>query len=275
MRQHLSRRNIICITALLCSAHIALPALVPRTLTAQAASRAPAVLTANSKGRVLTGTVVDVIGHPMQDSEVYIAGTDRSVRTDGRGRWQFDEPPIGPRVLVARQIGYVPYVRELEIGGKSNDTVSLLLRRYPRTLSAVQVTARANAAVSNAQITAERLIQLRVGAGRLFTRDDILEQQPYSVAELIAGVVGIAITRGQGEIVVTSKRAGSGSVGVQGQQCQLQFFLDATPIDNESVATLNPRDFRSVEVYPQAVVLTGLAMRPDKCGAIVINSMRR
>ncbi len=274
MTQHAPRRHIIRITALLYAGYAALLALVPRTVAAQGSSRAPAVTTANSKGRVLTGTVVDVIGKPMQDSEVYIAGTDRSVRTDARGRWQFDEPPIGPRVLVARQIGYVPYVRELEIGGKSNDTVSLLLRRYPRTLSAVQVTARANSAVSAAQITAERLMQLRVGSGRLYTRDEILEQQPYSVAELIAGVVGITVARGQGEIVVTSKRAGSGSVG-DGQPCQLQFFLDGTPIDNAGVATLSPRDFRSVEVYPQTVVLTGLAIRSDKCGAIVINSLRR
>lgn len=64
-------------------------------------------------------------------------------------------------------------------------------------------------------------------------------------------------------------------MNVEGQLCQLQFFLDNTAIDNESVAALDPLTFRSVEVYPQVVQLTGLAMRPDRCGAIVINSIRR
>ena len=47
------------------------------------------------------------------------------------------------------------------------------------------------------------------------------------------------------------------------------------PIENEGVAALDPLTFRSVEVYPQTVLLTGLPMRPDRCGAIVINSLRR
>jgi hypothetical protein len=33
--------------------------------------------------------------------------------------------------------------------------------------------------------------------------------------------------------------------------------------------------FRSVEVYPNTVLLPGLPMRPDRCGAIIINTMRR
>jgi len=36
-----------------------------------------------------------------------------------------------------------------------------------------------------------------------------------------------------------------------------------------------PMIFRQVGVDPQAMVLTGLPMRPDKCGAIVINTLRR
>ncbi len=237
---------------------------------AQAVAAKPA-----PRGDALVGTVVDVVGRPMPAIEVYLAGTDRSTRTDARGVWRFPNPPVGPRVVVAREVGFVPYVREVLVGSNSNDTLSLLLRRFPRTLSVVEVRARTNGATSDANMVAERLMQMRVGSGRLFTRDQILQMRPYSVAELLFGIPGMSVKRGQGEIVATSTRAGIGIMNVEGQQCQLQFYLDNTPIDNEGVAGLDPLTFRSVEVYPQTVQLTGLSMRPDRCGAIVINTTRR
>lgn len=241
---------------------------------AGAQSRAAAD-SAPGRANLLVGTVVDVVGRPMSQVEVYIAGTDRSARTDSRGVWRIANPPVGPRVVVARQFGYVPYVREVQVRSSGGDTVSLLLRRFPRTLSTVEVTARTALATSTANEIGERLLQMRVGTGRLFTRDEILQMRPYSIAELLFGVPGMSVRRGQGEIVATSTRSGVGIMNVEGQQCQLQFYLDNTPIENEGVATLDPQTFRSVEVYPQAVQLTGLPTRPDRCGAIVINSMRR
>jgi hypothetical protein len=230
---------------------------------------------ARRRENTLVGTVVDVIGKPMEQVEVYIAGTDRTVRTDARGVWQFTNPPVGPRVVVARQLGFVPYVREVQVGAIAIDTIILVLRRYPRTLSTVEVTARMKLATSAANETSERLLQMQVGSGRLFTRDQILQMRPFSIAELIYGVPGIAVRRGQGEVIVTSTRAGVGIMNVDGQQCQLQFYLNTTPISNEGVSQLDPMTFRSVEVYPQTVQLTGLPTRNDRCGAIVINTMRR
>ncbi len=241
---------------------------------AQARSQ-PAADLPQSGSRALVGTVVDVIGRPLGQVEVYIAGTTRATRTDPSGIWRIANPPAGPRVVVARQLGYAPYVREVLVGSGTNDTLYLLLQRLPQTLSAVQVTERTLMATSAATVIAERLSQMRVGSGRLFTREEILLARPYSVAELIFGIPGVMVRRGQGEIVATTTRAGVGVMTFEGQACLLQFYLDNTPIDNESVAALDPLTFRSVEVYPQTVQLTGLAMRPDRCGAVVINSIRR
>ena len=231
---------------------------------------------------LLVGTVVDAVGKPMVDVDVYLARAGIRTRTDARGVWRIAEPPAGPQVVVARSIGYVPFLREIVIGSAANDSVHLLLRRYPRTLSAVEITARSNAAAANAEVLAERLMQLKVGAGRLYTRDQILEQRPYSIAELIQGVPGLMVRRGRsdeerGQVIATSLRAGTGIMNpnADGSGCPLQFYLDNTPIDNEGVGQLDPLTFRSVEVYPNTVLLPGLAMRPDRCGAIIINTMRR
>lgn len=246
-------------------------------------------LTAQSAGRVsapelrevdaLEGTVVDVVGKPMRDVEVYLAKTNRVTRTDANGVWRLPKPPVGPHVVVARAIGYMPYVREVIIGSGANETVDLLLRRYPRTLTAVQITARSNAASADAEVQADRLIQMKVSTGRLFTRDQIVEQRPYSLAELIQGIPGISVVRGRGEgqgsIIATSTRAGVGSSRSADGPCELQFYINGTPIDNEAAATLDPLNFRSVEVYPQTTLLPGLPSRADKCGAIVVNMLRQ
>lgn len=228
----------------------------------------------------LLGTVVDAVGKPMAEVEVYLARTDRSVRTDARGVWRIADPPAGAQVVVARSIGYVPFVREVVVGSAANDSVHLLLRRYPRTLPAVEITARSNAAAANAEMIAERLMAMRAGAGRLYTRDQILEQRPFTVAELVQGVPGLLVRRGRsdddrGAVIATTTRSGVGILNTEGTPCQLQFYLDGTPIENDGVGQLDPMTFRSVEVYPNTVLLPGLPMRPDKCGAIIINTMRR
>ena len=242
---------------------------------AAAQSGKDTIVVSTQNANVLIGTVVDVVGRPMANVEVYIAGTTRSTRTDQQGVWRISEPPPGPRVMVAREVGYVPYVREIQVSTGVKDSVSLLLRRFPNTLTRVQITARSNLATADANMIAERLAQMRVGSGRLFTREQIVQMRPYSLAEMLFGIPGISIQRGQNDIVITSTRSGVGVLNVAGQQCQLQVFLDNTPIDNESLGALDPLMFRSVEVYPQTLQLTGLSMHPDRCGAVVINTMRR
>lgn len=255
----------------LCGA-VALAA-ISTTLGAQPRPRASADNNA-AQVDLLVGTVVDVIGRPMADVEVYLARTDRTTRTDAKGVWRVVKPPVGAHVVVARMFGYVPYMREVIIGS-SADTVDLLLRRYPTTLSQVEVRARSNRSAAEADVVADRLTQLKANAGRLYTRSQILEQRPYSLAELIQGVPGIAVRRGQGEIVATSLRGGASIGGGGGAQCELQFFLDITPLDNAGAASIDPLSVRSVEVYPQNVLLPGLPQRSDKCGYIVVNSLRR
>lgn len=235
----------------------------------------------------LVGWVVDAAGKPMDDVEVLIVGTKYTVRSTVQGFWRIVDPPNGPHVVLARQIGYIPYQREVIVGRSTTDTLSLLLRRYPRTLSTVEVTARAKSATANAEAQGQRLIQMRVGAGRLYTREYILETRPYSIAELVQGVPGLTIQRlrgngTDGEVVATISRNRGGSSGSQGvgndgfsNACPMQFFLDSSPIDGDQVGRLDPSTFRSVEVYPMNVVIPGLPQRGDRCGAIVINAFRR
>jgi hypothetical protein len=206
---------------------------------------------------------------------VHIVGTGRAVRTDAAGRWRLNEPPAGARVLGARLLGWVPVSMAIDVRSDVVDTIPLVMRRFPRTLSTVEVRARTEQLDRDAALLAERLMQLRVGTGRLFTREEILRLKPFSVVDLVRGVVGVDIKQTSQGITAVTKRAGTGAMQVQGEGCPLQFYLDGRAVDNEVIASLSPMQWKSVEVHPQTTLLTGLPSNSGKCGAIVINSLWR
>ena len=278
-------RNMRCIRrlSLSLSATVALAAIALFTsaLLAQSGSGAGgadtagriSIDTARARNSGLVGTVIDPIGQPLARVEVFIAGTEVSTLSDAAGRWRFENPPAGGRVLHARLLGWIPVTRAVRVSDNVHDTIPLVMRRFPRTLSTVEVRAATNASSKNAALLAERLMQLRVGTGKLFTREDVLRLQPYSVADLVRTVVGVDVTEKDGSIRVTTRRAGTGAMQIKDQGCELQFYLDGHAVDGEVVTTLSPLQFQSVEVHPQNTLLTGLPSYPNRCGAVVINTL--
>ncbi|HYW33302.1 MAG TPA: carboxypeptidase regulatory-like domain-containing protein [Gemmatimonas sp.] len=229
----------------------------------------------------LVGSVIDLFGQPLANVELRFLGTAKATRSDAQGRFRFDDPPAGARVLAARLVGWVPVSIPVSINSGSSDTIPLIMRRFSRTLSTVEVRARTSSADKEAALLAERLMQMRTGTGKLFTRDDILRLQPYSIVELVRGVVGLKIEQSRDVITAVSTRGGiegggtSGGSGVKGAACPIQFYLDGQPVDNAVIANLSPLQWRSVEVHPNTALLTGLPVQKERCGAIVIHSAWR
>jgi hypothetical protein len=221
----------------------------------------------------LMGEVLDAVGRPMPDVEVYLADTEFKTRTDARGFWIFPNPPRGARVLGVRSLGYAPVVRALNISGRYPDTIPIALRKLPRTLSAVKVQATYAGAVLDATAMAERILQLRVSTGKLYTRDSILAKQPQSMVDLLMGIPGIIARREQQGFTAFSTRSGTGAMAVAGSPCPIQFFVNRAAVDLEFVAAMSPLQWQSVEVYPITTMLSGLPMVSGACGAIVITMM--
>ena len=223
----------------------------------------------------LLGDIVDALGRPMANVEVYLAGTRFATRTDARGFWIFPDPPRGARVLGARALGYAPISRAVNISSRRPDTIPLAMRRLPRTLSTVKVQATYEGAKIEASTMAERIMQLRVSTGRLYTRDSILARNPQSMVDLLMGIPGVLARREQqGFSVVGSRRGlGTGSGPGAGEGCPMQFFLNRAPVDVESVAAMSPLQWQSVEVHPITTILAGLPIVPGTCGAIIITMM--
>lgn len=228
--------------------------------------------TTRRAGVPLVGDVIDALGQPIADVEVTLVGTGLRTRTDSRGFWLFRDPPTGAYVLTARRLGYAPINYPINVFAGVADTVNLITARLTK-LTPVQVQSTMDAAGHDATAMAERLLQLRVSTGRLLTRDDILARKPAGVVDLIQGVPGILAQRTARGISVATTRAGTGALQIEGQGCPVQFFLNRQPVDVEDVQALSPLQFRSVEVYPNTSIMTGLPMMSGKCGAVVITMM--
>ncbi len=224
-------------------------------------------------GAPLLGDVVDATGKPMGDVEVYLAGTDLKTRTDARGFWMFDNPPRGARVLGVRALGYAPVARAINISARRPDTIPIALRKLPRTLSAVKIQATYDGAAFDATAMAERVLQLRVSTGKLYTRDSILTRKPQSMVDLLMGIPGIIARREQQGFSVYATRAGTGAMAVAGSPCPIQFFVNRAAVDIEFVAAMSPLQWQSVEVHPITSMLSGLQLASGTCGAVVITMM--
>jgi hypothetical protein len=221
----------------------------------------------------LLGEVVDVFGQPLADVEVFIAGTALVTRTDSRGFWTIPNPPRGTRVLGIRKLGYAPVVRAIDISPIRPDTLPIALRRLPRTLSTVTVNATYRGAALDASAMSERLLQLRVSTGKLYTRDSILARNPQSIVDLLMGVPGVLAKREQQGISVVATRAGTGALSVSGTPCPIQFFVNRAAVDIDYVAAMSPMQWQSVEVHPITSLLSGLPAMSGTCGAVVITLM--
>jgi hypothetical protein len=245
--------------------------LVARPAEAQG-ERPPATDSTRRAGVPLVGDVIDAVGRPLADVEIALVGTNLRTRTDARGFWMFRDPPTGAYVLTARRLGYAPINHPINVFAGVADTVNLATARLNK-LTPVQVQSTMDAAGRDATAMAERLLQIRVSTGRLLTRDDILARKPAGVVDLIQGVPGILAQRTARGISVATTRAGTGAMQIEGQGCQVQFFLNRQPVDVEDIQSLSPLQFRSVEIYPNTSIMTGLPMMSGKCGAVVITMM--
>lgn len=77
-------------------------------------------------GTVLQGIVVQA-GTQVLLTDVPVTMDGRTVRTDDRGTYRFDDVPVGEVTLTVAQTGYLPYERRLQIEeGVNNFDIALL-----------------------------------------------------------------------------------------------------------------------------------------------------
>src|SRR5918996_6648930 len=101
---------------------------------------APLALGAQATG-VVSGRVTDAAtGQPVADARLTIEGTNVMTTSRGNGEYVLAGVPAGPRVVVARRVGYGMARRELEGAAGQTVTADFALRAAAGALDEVGVT---------------------------------------------------------------------------------------------------------------------------------------
>lgn len=143
----------------------------------------------------IQGTIVaDVDGSPLSDVAVTIlvAGTERVMLTDTRGRFQMIDLPGGAYRIVARRIGYAPAEETVEVASGSAAMVTLRLTEQALLIPTVVVSATRET---------QRLSQTAASVG-VISSEELQAAKPTHPANIMSQIPGVwvNVTGGEGHM---------------------------------------------------------------------------
>jgi len=211
-----------------------------------------------SLGRV-TGVLTDQNGFAFSPARIML---DDSVetRSDGNGRFEFQNVLPGTRQIEVFAIGMMPIVTAVEVWPGDSTVLAFQLRTVT-VLDVVRVTAPTNRARLIAQGIEERR---KIGMGYTM---DMTELGSYpSFASALNDLPGAR----------TEYRRGTYAMWVpdgRGGQCQPEVWIDGHHMTMSSLMTIMPKDVTAIELFVRASAVPMQFRPPERlatCGALLI-----
>lgn len=201
----------------------------------------------------LAGGTVNLVD---PDGEVVAGGV-----TDASGVFDLMAPAEGSYFLSGRAPGYEPAQTDpFEVSGEGR-LVAFVIGRSAVRLDSVTVQAS-----SEAYGGFYGRMRQRGGNGRFFSRENITEMRPQSVADVLRRVSGLeVIAEGARGLAVRPRQALSIRSG-----CWSNFYLNGMRVESDAVAGLNPEDIEGIEVYTHGSGPPQLSAVGSACGVIGI-----
>jgi hypothetical protein len=143
------------------------------------------------RGNVV-GIVHDTAGRPIPQATVVLEPEHRA-RADSNGRFVFADVKAGLHALRIRRIGFRPYDAEIRIHGDARDTIRAEMEAGPSRMPTV---------VTRAERMCSRYkyegvwCREKDGKGLVFTVEELDQEQPEYIADLLKGVPGLRVDFG-------------------------------------------------------------------------------
>jgi hypothetical protein len=206
------------------------------------------------------GAIIGYVFHgetdqPIQGAEVSLHPPGLITLSDNSGRFAFREIPAGDYRLAVRHIGYGGQTDSVVLGGGETIEVRAPLTVEPIPLEGITVSVRSRWL----ELGGFFRRQDRGYSGRQWTREEILDQSPTFVSELLQAVAGIEVEKNGFNTSVLGRR-----------ECTLGVYVDDFPMPEFDIDRLDPRNIEALEVYH------GIAGTPIKyrglnpCGVVLV-----
>lgn len=203
----------------------------------------------------LAGTVRGANARPLRGARVLVWGTGLSTTTDEEGRFVLGDLPAGTYSVEARAVGLEPRRTPVALASGRTAAVTLTLDARINTLAVVTVLGKRS---RSARGITEFVERKRTGLGRYITADDIAQQHPLDLTDVLRTTPGLR--------VLPASRIG---YAVRGRgNCVPAVVLDGMPISegaDELDQLVRPQDVLGIEVY------TGIGTVPSQYGGLMAN----
>lgn len=210
---------------------------------------------------VVTSTLTPIAG-----ARVALVGAGRAMVTDSLGRFSFDSLTAGVYLLHVRGLTDETPMTEVPLARRETVDVEVKLGQSEATVLpelAVLAPDPAPAGIEAMRLPSEFKARQRNGVGQFFTREQILERNPYTVTDLFRNVRGMIVTCRNGICLPRSTRS----------SCLPIVVVDRVTTDAGVLAGMVPRDLEAVEVYNGMATVPAEYLKPrdqPRCGMIVV-----
>jgi len=219
-----------------------------------------------AQGRIV-GEVRDTGGAGIFGAQISIAGSGLRTNSDTAGRFVLAGVPAGTTTLLVRRLGFAPAsVTVLALEDSTVHTTVTITEVAPGLAPVVVRAARPVRYTGYLAGFHERRDQ---GFGHFITGDEIEEQNPYRLTDMLRTIPGINLSP-----------TGTGSrVRMRGNRCAPLVWLDGAPASAAEfdVDVLVPTSVAGIEIYPGIAGVPPQFVMPfgrTACGTIIIWSRR-
>lgn len=217
-----------------------------RTAPDQMADAAPA------RGPVVTGTVVDSSGRPIQGARVSVASSAAVAETDSAGAFAVAGQRAGTQSLVVRRLGYQPAELIVHLTRRAPTALTVRLNRFVPVLKTVLVDARRGATLERVGFTRRR----QETPGTFLMQADLDRRNAIRVADFLTLIPGLRRANALGESCV---RYWVDGMRWQGEPDEFMSAYEVAAIEAYSSGFV-PAEFESFDNCSVVVIWTKLKL---------------
>ena len=227
-------------------------------------AKAPAVALGTA---MLTGTVTNAEGQPLEGAQVALVGSSLAARADYKGNFRLAGLPAGTQTVEVRLLSYQPRRFVVNLAPNRETKLAATLTVRAQVLDPVKVTADPSSDIPGFD---DRRAH---AAGTFFTHQQIMDASFFQFTDVFRQAPGMQVLFVDGQYTVVSSRgaASNGCLSAQFWVDGMKYDVSKSNLDDE----FKPTEIEAVEIYPGTASLppqftTGAA----QCGTIVIWTMR-